>query len=366
MPVGQLLEAPADAGHLLRAVGFPGLRLHQLEIVDVHDLVPPGQGVRLDVLDAHAAGLDQLQLVGPDPVGAGGKAAPLLLRDPVALDGGHLDPRQVGDQAVGQLVLVGLQAVKPDPPCLGLVIGHSHRQSGLARGGVAPQHHHVPHLGVCTRVQLGQTPGHVLHWSPAVPVGKGQEHLGHIHPPDAPAVHQQFVELGNVAPGLVHILGHLEQTAQLSHFGHPCLLPHERGVLPDVGRRGGELHELHEVLGPPVALPAPQPAPDGHRVGGLALGKQRLNGLEHHAALGGKEVLGADPLQGLPHQPGLNEQGAQHRHLGGEPVLLLGYHVATSSRATRVGWEGSDRRPPPCRRGKTDFQLLVTDWRIPR
>ena len=77
--------------------------------------------------------------------------------------------------------------------------------------------------------------------------------------------------------------------------------------------------------------------PDGHRIGGLALGKQRSDGLEHHAALGGKEVLRADPLQSLPHQPVINEQGSQHRHLGGELVLLPRYHVATSSRATRVG-----------------------------
>ena len=141
-----------------------------------------------------------------------------------------------------------------------------------------------------------------------MPLGKGQEHLGHVHALDAPAVHQQLVDLGNVAPGLVHILGHLEQAAQLGHFGHPRLLPHERGILPDVGRRGGELHELHQVLGPPVILPAPQLAPDGHRIGGLALGKQRPDRLKHHAALGGQEVLRADPLQGLPHQPVVNEQ----------------------------------------------------------
>ena len=58
----------------------------------------------------------------------------------------------------------------------------------------------------------------------------------------------------------------------------------------------------------PVILPAPQLAPDGHRIGGLALGKQRPDRLKHHAALGGQEVLRADPLQGLPHQPVVNEQ----------------------------------------------------------
>ena len=338
--MGQLLEVPADGGHLLGAVDFPGLRLDELQIVDVHDLVPVCQGVRLDVLGRHAAGLDEVQLAGPDPVGPVGHPLPLLPGDLIALDGGHLDPRQVCHQAVGQLVLVGLQGVKPNPPVFGLVVGHGHRQGRFARRGVAPQHHHVPHLRISTRVDFGQAPGHVLHRRPAVPVRKGQQHLGHVHALDAPPLHQQLIELGDVAPGPIQVPGRLEQAPQLGHLGHPGLLPHEGGVLPHVGCRGGQVHELQQVLSPCIPVFAPQPAPDGHRVGGPALGVQALDGLKHHAALGGEEVLGADLLQGLSHQLRLDEQGPQHRHLGGQPPVLL-YHVGTSSRATKEGTAGS-------------------------
>ena len=338
--MGQLLEAPADPGHLLGAVDLPGLRLDKLQVVDVHDLVPVSQGVCLDVLGRHTAGLNELQLPGPDSVRPVGQALPLLPGDLVALDGGHLDPRQVGHQAVGQLVLVGLQRVESNPPVFGLVVGHGHRQGRFARRGVAPQYHHVPHLRISARVNLGQAPGHVLHRRPTVPVRKDQQHLGHVHALDTPPLHQQLVELGDVAPGPIQVPGRLEQAAQFGHLGHPGLLPHEGSVLPHIGRRGRQVHELQQVLRPAVPVFASQPAPNGHRVGGPALGVQAADGLKHHAALGRQEVLGSDPLQSLSHQGRVDEQGPQHRHLGGQPPVLL-YHVGTSSRATSVGAEGS-------------------------
>ncbi len=310
--LGHLVQGDAGIGD--DVIPVPAAALNELEVVDKNRLIPAAEGKGPDIRRRHAGGVHELQRRRGELWGGAAQGLIVLLLQLAALDFGEIQAHGVGDEPVMELPLPGLQGEEPHPlPGLRQVPGEHEGQRRLARRGIAPQDHQISPLHVEPPVELGQGPGKILVLFPValVEVQKGLLHGDEAHPA---ALHQLPGGLVQDSSGVlqVHRPGQLQ--AQRAQAGQPGFLPHGLYVLPHMGGGGGELHHLEQKRVP--LGPSPQLLADRHRVDGLPGLEEGPDGLIHRAAHVAEEIPVRQAEQDLPREAGLQQQGADHRHLG--------------------------------------------------
>ena len=102
--------------------------------------------------------------------------------------------------------------------------------------------------------------------------------------------------------------------------------PHQGCILPPVGGRGRDIHQLEH---PALAVLA-QFAPDRDRVYRRTLQQQRTGRLIDLPVSGVAQVRGIDSGQNVRHLRLIDEHGADHGILGGEPAPRRGWSLLPS------------------------------------
>ena len=143
--------------------------------------------------------------------------------------------------------------------------------------------------------------------------------------------------LQNVLAGVGALLNHGGQVAGgLSHPAQQGLVLENVDILPHIGRGGGDVHELEQIV-PGVLLVVPvllHVLQHGERVDGEGVVEHGVDGLIDLHVLLPVEVVRAQLVNDLRDTPGVDEHGAQHRLL-----RLVGVGQLLQQQLV-FGWQG--------------------------
>ena len=239
-----------------------------------------------------------------------------------------------------QLLHVHLQGDKQHRPCpLGHPVRDVHGQGGLAhaRAGGQDIHAACQHPAPQHVVQVPVARGHKALSLPPVhrlPVPVEAEHslLGADELPLCPLLFQLLQGPGRLlqdvlGPGL--LVQPLQTAArQVPNAPGHGVLPGQPGVFLHIGRRGGGVHQLHDVLVGHGPAHAPDLLAQQHRVGGLSRPGQ-----------------GQGRLEQLP--VGLQAKVPRAQDAGGHRQALRGDQDGPDHGVLRLKWSERRQRPPP-------------------
>ena len=311
------MQGAGDTGDLLCLIG-PGvaLRLDQLHIIDEDHLEAVGLADGLNLLGGHATGPDQGQPPGGEILAALSHFSPVLLVHRLALDGIEVNADSGGHQTVRKLPLAGLQREEPHVVRLGHVVGQAQGEGRLTCRRLAADNHHVAWLRIGALIDFpdaeGNIPAPLLCGLGRHETAVGVRHAPRIH---APAGGEYFAQFCDLPPALLRGEGRGKVLCNVPDALQGGLLPHQGCILPPVGGRGRDLHQLEH---PALAVLA-QLAPDRDRVYRRTLQQQRTGRLIDLPVTGVAQVRGIDSGQNVRHLRLIDEHGADYGILGGEP-----------------------------------------------
>ena len=276
--IGQGVQGHGGLGHLL-VPGRPGvLRLEQLDVVDVNNLIVFRLGQVHDLGCGSASGGQNIQVPVIHRLTVVGHCLPVLIAELVPLNALHRQTAHHGHLPVKQLVRTSLQRKEPHPILLTLCPGEGQCQGGLTVTGITAKDDEIPQLRIQAHIQLFQPPRQVLDRllcvmpliEPPQQILLGERLLVAAH-------RQRLTDTGRRLPGGVTGLALRQRQPKPPQAAELRLFQQDVHVRLAVGRRRRQVqqvqHQLPVFSGVPVHL-----LQHRHRINGGAILGQLLDG----------------------------------------------------------------------------------------